>query len=82
MLVYDQKFQKEAIKLSYEIGATASKEQLQTGVTDLRRAVDGLVISVKQKFNMDLFGNYLFLFCNMISPEALSWNSNRFVIVN
>ncbi|MDO0824400.1 IS66 family insertion sequence element accessory protein TnpB [Desulfosporosinus nitroreducens] len=33
---------------------------LACGVTDLRRAVDGLSIIVKQEFKMDPFGNYLF----------------------
>ena len=37
---------------------------LATGSTDLRKAVDGLAHIVKQEFQMDPFGNYLFLFCN------------------
>ncbi|MCB8815820.1 IS66 family insertion sequence element accessory protein TnpB [Desulfosporosinus shakirovi] len=47
---------------------------LACGVTDLRRAVDGLAINVKQEFKMDPFENYLFLFCNRARnrPKALS----------
>lgn len=55
---------------------------LACGVTDLRRAVDGLAIIVKQDFKMDPFGNYLFLFCNRARNrlKALSWDSNGFVL--
>jgi len=55
---------------------------LACGITDLRRAVDGLAIIVKQEFNMDPFENYLYLFCNRARNrlKALSWDSNGFVL--
>lgn len=55
---------------------------LACGVTDLRLSVDGLSILVKQKFRMDPFGNYLFLFCNKRRNrlKGLSWDRNGFVL--
>ena len=55
---------------------------LACGATDLRRSVDGLSLIVKQKFKMDPFGNYLFLFCNRSRNrlKALSWDKNGFVL--
>lgn len=52
------------------------------GVTDLRLSVDGLETIVKQQFKMDVFGNYLFLFCNRRRNrlKALRWDKNGFVI--
>lgn len=55
---------------------------LACGATDLRRSVDGLAVIVKQEFNMDPFGNYLFLFCNKNRNrlKGLSWDYNGFVL--
>lgn len=55
---------------------------LACGVTDLRKAVDGLAVIVKQEFNMDPFGNYLFLFCNRDRNrlKCLNWDNNGFVL--
>ena len=55
---------------------------LACGTTDLRKAVDGLAIIVKQEFNMDPFGNYLFLFCNRDRNrlKCLNWDNNGFVL--
>jgi transposase len=55
---------------------------LACGPTDLRRSVDGLSIIVKQKFKMDPFSNYLFIFCNRSRNrlKALSWDKNGFVL--
>ena len=55
---------------------------LAIGPTDLRRAVDGLSHMVKQDFQMDPFGNYLFLFCNKNRNrlKALSWDKNGFCL--
>jgi len=52
------------------------------GSTDLRKAVDGLAHVVKQDFQMDPFGNYLFLFCNKSRNrmKCLSWDKNGFCI--
>jgi len=53
---------------------------LATGSTDLRKAVDGLAHIVKQEFQMDPFGNYLFLFCNKRrnKMKCLCWEKNGF----
>lgn len=55
---------------------------LACGATDLRKSVDGLAVIVKQEFNMDPFGNFLFLFCNRERNrlKALNWDSNGFVL--
>ncbi|MDT3701330.1 MAG: IS66 family insertion sequence element accessory protein TnpB [Thermincola sp.] len=45
---------------------------LACGATDLRKSVDGLAIIVKQEFNIDPFGNYLFLFCNRDRNRSLN----------
>jgi transposase len=51
-----------------------------TGPTDLRKAIEGLSHIVKQDFQMDPFGNYLFLFCNRRRNrlKVLSWEKNGF----
>jgi transposase len=55
---------------------------LACGATDLRKSVDGLAVIVKQQFNIDPFGNYLFLFCNggRNRLKALTWDKNGFVL--
>jgi len=55
---------------------------LATGATDLRKAVDGLAHIVKQDFEMDPFGNYLFLFCNKNRNrlKGLCWDKNGFCL--
>lgn len=53
---------------------------LACGVTDLRKSVDGLANIVKHDFQMDPFGNYLFLFCNRSRNrmKGLCWERNGF----
>jgi transposase len=55
---------------------------LATGATDLRKSVDGLAHIVKQDFEMDPFGNYLFLFCNKNRNrlKGLCWDKNGFCL--
>jgi len=52
------------------------------GSTDLRKSVDGLAHIVKQDFEMDPFGNYLFLFCNKSRNrmKGLCWDKNGFCL--
>ena len=55
---------------------------LACGATDFRKSVDGLANIVKHDFDMDPFGNYLFLFCNRgrNRMKALCWDRNGFCI--
>lgn len=55
---------------------------LACGATDLRKSVDGLSHIVKQDFQMDPFGNYLFLFCNKRRNrmKGLCWDQNGFCL--
>jgi len=55
---------------------------LACGWIDLRRSVDGLAHIVKQDFQMDPFGNYLFLFCNKRRNrlKGLCWDINGFCL--
>lgn len=55
---------------------------LACGATDLRKSVDGLSNIVRQDFNIDPFGNYLFLFCNKSRNrmKGLCWDTNGFCI--
>jgi len=53
---------------------------LAIGATDLRKAVDGLAHIIRQDFQMDPFGNYLFLFCNKSRNrlKCICWDKNGF----
>ncbi len=53
---------------------------LACGVTDLRKSVDGLSVIVQQQFNLDLFSNCLFVFCNQNRDKLkiLHWEYNGF----
>jgi len=56
---------------------------LACGATDLRKATDGLAHIVKQEFQMDPFGNYIFLFCNKNRSrlKGICWDSNGFWLI-
>lgn len=55
---------------------------LALGATDLRKAVDGLALMVKQDFQMDPFENHIYLFCNSRRNrlKGLIWDKNGFVL--
>ncbi len=50
------------------------------GVTDLRKAIDGLAVLVKEGFELDPFSTCLFVFCNRKRDKlkALHWEHNGF----
>ena len=53
---------------------------LASGSTDMRKSIDGLAITVKEKFKLDPFSNCLFVFCNkkMDKIKILHWEHNGF----
>ena len=53
---------------------------LACGNTDLRKSIDGLAALVSQDFDLDLFSNSLFVFCNKDRDKLkiLYWNHNGF----
>ena len=55
---------------------------LSCSTVDFRRSIDGLAHIVKQDFEMDPFGNYLFLFCNKnrTRMKGLTWDRNGFCL--
>ena len=56
---------------------------LACGATDFRKSIDGLANIVRYDFELDPFGNYLFLFCNKSRNrmKALFWDKNGFCIL-
>ena len=53
---------------------------LACGSTDLRKSIDGLAALVSQVFDLDLFSNSLFVFCNRDRDKLkiLVWDHNGF----
>ena len=53
------------------------------GYTDLRRGIDGLASIVQQQFQLDPFGNTLFLFCGRRRDriKGLYWEGNGFILL-
>jgi transposase len=53
---------------------------LACGSTDLRKSIDGLAALVSQVFELDLFSNSLFVFCNRGRDKLkiLVWDTNGF----
>ena len=53
---------------------------LACGSTDLRKSIDGLAAIVSQVFELDLFSNSLFVFCNRDRDKLkiLVWDTNGF----
>jgi len=53
---------------------------LAIGATDMRKSIDGLAALVSHTFNLDLFSNSLFVFCNKDRDKLkiLKWDHNGF----
>src|SRR5438046_6095310 len=53
---------------------------LACGSTDLRKSIDGLAAIVSQVFDLDLFSQSLFVFCNKDRDKLkiLTWDHNGF----
>jgi len=53
---------------------------LASGVTDLRKPINGLSILVENEMELDLFSGYLFDFCNRTTVKLLYWDRNGFYL--
>ncbi len=53
---------------------------LACGSTDMRKSIDGLAALVTHRFDLDLFSNSLFVFCNkdLDKLKILHWDHNGF----
>ncbi|MDW7651724.1 MAG: IS66 family insertion sequence element accessory protein TnpB [Bacillota bacterium] len=60
--------------------ASLERVYLATGVTDLRKSIDGLAVLVKEGFHLDPFSPCLFVFCNRKRDKLkiLHWEHNGF----
>ena len=59
---------------------TVERVYLACGSTDLRKAIDGLAVLVKEGFELDPFSPCLFVFCNRKRDKIkiLHWEVNGF----
>lgn len=62
--------------------ASQAKVYLALGVTDMRKAINGLSIIVQDKLSMDPFSGHLFVFCNRGKDriKILYWDRNGFCL--
>ena len=57
-----------------------TKVYLATGATDMRKAVNGLMVLVQDVLLADPFSSHLFVFCNRVRDKIkiLYWHNNGF----
>jgi len=57
-----------------------TKVYLATGPTDMRKAVNGLMVLVQDVLQADPFSSHLFVFCNRLRDKIkiLYWHNNGF----
>jgi transposase len=60
--------------------AHVDRVYLASGVTDLRKSIDGLAVLVQIEFDLDPFSPCLFVFCNRKRDKLkiLQWENNGF----
>lgn len=59
---------------------SSTKVYLAAGATDMRKAVNGLMILVQDVLEADPFSSHLFVFCNRLRDKIkiLYWHNNGF----
>ena len=59
---------------------TNTKVYLAAGVTDMRKAINGLMVLVEDVLEADPFSSHLFVFCNRLRNKIkiLYWHNNGF----
>ncbi len=55
---------------------------IAVGITDMRKAINGLSMIVEENFDLDLFSGHLFVFCNRRRDiiKILFWAQNGFCL--
>jgi len=61
----------------------AEQIYIACGYTDMRKSIDGLMLIVKQTFQLNPFQNNLFLFCGRRRDriKALFWEGDGFILL-
>jgi len=57
-----------------------TKVYLATGATDMRKAINGLMVLTEDVLEVDPFSSHLFVFCNRVRDKIkiLYWHNNGF----